>query len=95
VRDGKRLDLNIADRKLGPSPKNSPVPILIQAAIEADGFGGKRIGIDRNPKFAAKNFEPANMISVLVGQQNAIEAFRGDAALLQAKNNLSCAQSAV
>jgi hypothetical protein len=95
VRHRKSLDKNIANRKFRTRPKNSPVPMAIQGTVAADRFCGKRIPINRDLKFAAKNFQPANMIAMLVRKQNAVEVFRRDSALLEPKNNLPCAQSTI
>jgi hypothetical protein len=67
----------------------------IQGTVGADRFCGKGIRIKRDLKFAAKNFQPANMIAMLVRKQNAVEVFRRDSALLKPKNNLPCAQSTI
>ena len=67
----------------------------IQGTVGADRFCGKGIRIYRDLKFAAKNFQPANMIAMLVRKQNAVEVFRRDSALLKPKNNLPCAQSTI
>ena len=46
-------------------------------------------------KFPAEHFEPANVIPVLVRQENAIKLGRRDSALLEADDDLSRAQSAI
>jgi len=95
MRHGKSLDANVADRKLRAGTKNPPVTMSIQAAITPARFRGERIGINWQVIFAAKNFQPANMITMLVGEQNAIELIWGDAALLEAEDNLPRAQPTV
>src|SRR2546423_1690986 len=46
-------------------------------------------------KFPAKDFEPANVIAVLVRQQHTVELRRRDPALLQPDDDLPRAQSAI
>ena len=67
----------------------------IQRAVAANRFGGERIAINRHGEFAAKNFEPANVIAVFVREQDAIELFGRHAALFETQNDLARAQSAI
>jgi uncharacterized protein len=94
VRNGKRLDVNIADRKVRSGSKQPPVPMIGQHTA-TNGFGGERIAIDRDLKFPAEHFETANVIAMLVGQEDAIELPRRDPALLEPQNELARAQPAI
>src|SRR5213075_635239 len=58
-------------------------------------FRGEPVAINRDMKFPAEHFEPANVIPVLVRQEHAIELRRRDSALLEADDDLSRAQSAI
>src|SRR5205823_5979008 len=95
VRNRETLHGNVANRKLGAGPKNPPVAVVIHGAAAADGLSRERIGVNRNFKFAGEHFQSANMIAMLMRQQHAIDLFRPDAKLLQAKNELARAESAV
>ncbi len=95
VRHGKSLHDNVADREFCAGAKNPPITMSIQRAIAPDRFGGERVAINRHVQFAAENFEPANVIAVLVREQNAIEPVRRHAALFKAQDNLPGAQSAI
>ena len=46
-------------------------------------------------KFPAEHFEPANMISVLVSEEDTIELGRADPALLEPDHDLPRAQAAI
>jgi hypothetical protein len=93
--NGKGLDVDVANRELRAGTKDSPVPMLIQRATGSHRFGGRRVCVDRNVKFPAENFEPANVVAVFVGEEHAIELFGQYPALLQAKHDLTRAQSAI
>ena len=69
--------------------------MFIESTSVTNRLGGRRIGINRHPKFAAENFQSANVIPVLVGQQNAIQLFRRHSALLQSADQLASAQPAI
>jgi hypothetical protein len=71
------------------------VRVLIQRTTVADSLRGLGVRINRNIEFAAKNFEAADVISVLVSEQHAIELLRQHPALLQPDGDLARAQSAI
>ena len=60
-----------------------------------DCFRGERVAINRHIKFAAKHFEPANMIAVLVREQNAIKLLGPHLALGETERELPRAQSTI
>ena len=95
VRHGKTLHGDIADGKLGAGAEESPIAMLIENAVAAHRLGGERITINRDGKFPAKHFEAADVIAMLVGEEDAIELFRRDPALLEAQHELARAQSAI
>jgi hypothetical protein len=67
----------------------------IQRTVALDCFGGERVAINWNAKFAAQNFKPADMITVFMGEENAVEPFGRHATLLEAQDYLPGAQSAI
>ena len=69
--------------------------MLLERPIATDGFGRKRVGVNRRVEFSAKNLKTADMVAMLMGKQNPIELLRGDAALFEAQANLTRAQPAI
>ena len=94
VRDGERLHVNIADGKIRPGPEQAPVPMLRQHPA-ADRFRRERVAINRDLKFPAEHFEPANVIAVFVREEHAVKLRGSDSALREAEKNLARAQPAV
>ena len=95
VRYGKRLDGDVANRKLGPGRKDSPVTMPLERGVASNSFCRQCVAINRYIKFAAENFKSTDVVSVLVGEQDTIELLRQDAALLQAQHQLPRAQPAI
>jgi hypothetical protein len=95
MRNGKGLHNDVADAELSAGMKDSPVSMFVQAAVLADGFSGQGIAIDWQREFAAKYLQSTNMVSVFVGEENAIQFVRCYAALLEAQDELARAQSAI
>jgi hypothetical protein len=95
VRHGKRLHRNVADGEFSPGPEEPPVPMLLEQAVATNGFSSERVAIDRHGKFPTQDFETANMIAVLVCEQDAVQLFGGHAALLEPADELARAQAAV
>lgn len=95
MRDGKRLDGNVANLEFRSGAKDSPVRVLIQRTTVANSLRGLRVRVNRNVEFATEDFETANMVSVLVSQQDAIELLRKHAALLEPQSDLTRAKSAI
>jgi hypothetical protein len=89
------LDDNVADREFCARAKNPPVTMSIQRALTLDCFGGERIAINRNVKFAAENFEPTDVVAMLMREENAVEPVGRYAALLKAQRYLPGAQSTI
>jgi hypothetical protein len=94
VRDRKSLDVDIADRKLGASLEKPPIPVFAERTAP-DRFRGERVAINGNVKFPAEHFEPANVVAMFVGEEDAIELGGRDSALGQAKNDLTRAQASI
>ena len=67
----------------------------LERTITSNCFRRQRVGINRHVKFSAENFKSANVVRVFVSQKHAIKLLRRDTALLQAQNQLSCAQPAI
>ena len=86
---------DITDRKLGTCHKDSPVAVSLERTITSNRFRRQRVGIDRHVKFSAENFKPADVVRVFVSQKHAIKLLRRNTALLEAQNQLSCAQPAI
>ena len=95
VRHGKRLDIDIADRKLGAGRKQSPVPTSLREAAGPKRLGCEPIAVNRQIEFVAENFKTADVISVFVRENNAVEPLRCDATLLQTQHDLPRAQTAI
>src|SRR5205823_4176962 len=79
MRDRKSLDGDIANRKLTTGAKDPPIAMPIQGVIAANRLGRKRVRVDRDLKFSAENFEPANMIAVFVSENNSVDLLGADA----------------
>ena len=94
VRHRKRLDMDIADRKIRSGPEQPPVSMPRKNAA-ADRFRGEGIAVDGNSVFPAEHFEPANVIAMFVREENAIELARGDSALFEPQDELTRAQSTI
>ena len=80
------------------SRKDSPVGRRgdsLECAVAANRFCRQRIAINRHIKFAAENFESADMIAMFVREKDAIELLRRDTALLQTQDQLPRAQPAI
>ena len=95
VRYRKSLHDNVADREFRAGAKNPQITMSIQPAVALDGFRGEGIAINRNAKFAAQNFEPADMVAVLVGEENAVQPVRHHTALFETQDYLPGAQSSI
>jgi hypothetical protein len=95
MRHRKRLHKDVANLELGAGAKYPPVPMSIQGVVGADGLGRLRVRINRHREFATEHFQAANVIAVLVSEQNTVELFRHHAALLKPEHNLPRAQSAI
>jgi len=95
VRHGKRLYGDVANRKLGAGRKDSPVAVPLERGIASHSFSRQCVAINRYIKFAAENFESANVIAMLVREKDAIELLRQDPAPLQTQDQLPRAQPAI
>jgi hypothetical protein len=69
--------------------------MLIEQVVVTHGLGRQGVAINWNGKFAAENFEAADMIAVLVRNQDTVELLGRDAALFQAQDQLARAQAAI
>lgn len=95
VWDGKCLYRDIADGKLGAGPKKAPMEVAIKDTVAAHGFGRESVAINRDGEFPAQDFQAADVITVLMGNEDAVELLRSDAALLESEDELTRAQSTV
>ena len=95
VRHRERLHRDIADRKLSASRKQSPIPTSLRETAGPKRLRREPIAVNRQIEFVAENFKTADVISVFVREDNAVELLRRDAALLQAQHHLPRAQTAI
>ena len=95
VRHGERLQRDIADRKLSASRKQSPVPTSLREITGSKRLSREPIAVNRQIDFVAENFKTADVICVFMCENNAVELFRCDAALLETQNDLPRAQTAI
>jgi len=95
VRHRKRLHRDIADRKLGARRKQSPVPTSLRETAGPKRLRRKPIAVNRQIEFVAENFKTADVISVFVRENNAVELLRRDATLLQTQNDLPRAETSI
>jgi hypothetical protein len=92
---GERLHRDIADRKLSSSRKQSPVPTSFRETAGPKRLGRESIAVNWQIKFVTENFKTADVISVFVRENNAVELLWRDAALLQTQHDLPCAETAI
>jgi len=95
VRHGEGLHRHIADRKLSPGRKQSPVATSLGETAGPQGLGRESIAVNRQIEFVTENFEAADVISVFVRENNTVELLRHNAALLQTQHDLPRAQTAI
>ena len=91
----ERLHRDIADRKLSPSRKQSPVPTSPRETAGPKRLGREPIAVNRQIEFVAENFKTANMVGMFMSENNTVELLRHDAALLQTQHDLPRAQTAI
>ena len=95
MRHWKGLHCDIADRKLSTGREQSPIPASLRETVGPEHLAREPIAVNRQIELVAENFKAANVISVFVRENNAVELFRRDAALLQTQNDLACAETAI
>ena len=95
VRHGECLHCNVANGKFGTGLKDPPISTSFQETAATERVSGESITIDRQIKFAAENFKSADMISVFVREENAVELLWDYAALLETQRQLPRAQPAI
>src|ERR1700678_2182582 len=88
MRHVKGLNIQISDRKRGSRTEDRPRSIC-GYALPPERFSGQPVAIDRDFEFAAEHVEAGDVISVLMCEQNGIEAIRGDTKRFQSQANLS------
>ena len=95
VRHGESLHSDIANRKLTASRKQSPIPTSLRETAASKRFGREPIAVNRQIEFVAQNFKTADVITVFVRENHAVELLWCDATLLQTQHDLSRAQPAI
>ena len=95
VRHGERLHRDIADRKLSACRKQSPIATSLRETTGPKRLGRESIAVNWQIEFVAENFKAADVISVFVREDNAVELLRRDAALLQTQHDLPRAETAI
>jgi hypothetical protein len=93
MRNGKGVDLDLPHFE-GLSPLEQ-APGNILATALSKGFARERIGEDRDPSLAQKNFQPPGVITVFVGKQNPIEGIRINVQQLEPLAKLLGAQAGI
>lgn len=94
VRHAEGLHGDVFDLKIGAGDEDAPV-FCERGRLAFEGFGGERVCVDGCLKIAAPNVQPARVIAVLVGEENAIEFLRVDAAQREPLADLQAAQSPI
>ena len=95
VRHWEGLHRDIADRKLTASREQSPIPTSLRQTAASKRFGREPIAVNRQIEFVAQNFKTADVITVFVRENHAVELLWCDATLLQTQHDLSRAQPAI
>src|SRR5262249_16430432 len=95
MRHREGLHCDGADGKLRASRKQSPIATSICETARPKRFSREPITINRQIKFVAENFKPADVIGVLVCENHAVELLGRDAALLQTQHDLPRAETAI
>jgi len=95
VRYGKSLHRDVTDLEFRAGAKDLPVGMMIERAVIPNGFGGLGVRVNWKIEFPAKNLQATNVVAVFMGEKNTVELFGIRAALLESKNDLSCAQPAI
>src|SRR6201984_1673607 len=78
VRHIKGLNIQISNRKGAPGAKYRPRSICSDA-FTSECFSSQPVTINRDLEFAAKHIQAGGVISVLMREQNGVQAIRGDA----------------
>jgi len=68
---------------------------MLSESGSAGRFGCLGIAINRDRKFPAQHFQPADVITMFVGEEHAIEPPRSEVALLEPDDDLPCAQATI
>ena len=94
MRHREGLHRDVADGELRSGPEQAPVAMRGERAA-ADRFRGQGVAIDRDVKFPAEHFQPADVIAMLMRQEHAIELRRRDPAEREPHHQLARAQAAI
>ena len=73
MRDGECLDGEVADREVGTGKEQAKIFAVVAAARTLDGFGGKGVAEDRGLEFFAKDIKAADMVAVLVRDEDGVD----------------------
>ena len=92
---GKRLHCYVADRKLRPGHKEPPIATSLRETVGSKRFRREPIAINWQIKFVAENFQAADVVGMLVGENHTVELLGCDAALFQAQYHLPRTQPAI
>ena len=90
VRDGKRINLQLADRNALAGLKR--FELLAVEFAPGDRRSGESAEIDRNIQLAQDGYQAADVIAVFVGDDHGVEIFGRLADCCQARKNLPLAQ---
>ena len=95
VRHREGLHCDIADRKLRAGCKEPPIATSLHETAGPKRFGREPIAINWQIKFVAENFQAADVVGMLVGENHTVELLGCDAALFQAQYHLPRTQATI
>lgn len=90
---GESVHDHIPDLEGGPGGEQAA--LKTGGGLCAHGFARQAVAVERDVQFRAQPGESLDMIAVFMGEQNAVEAFRGTSDGGEALSNLAAAESGV
>ena len=93
VRNGKALDIDIANPEIAASDEQSP--ILRSSLFAAERLRGQAIAVDGRLEVFAPDIETAAVVTVLVGEEDPVDLQWITAARAQALESLLCTQATI
>ena len=93
VRDGKCIHAKITDFKAVAGFENLKIKSAI--VVVTNLLGGMAVAVHRNAKLGGEHLEAVNVVGMFVGDQNAIEPFRGAFQIKQSGSDALGAEAAV
>ena len=93
VRDGKSVDGHVANGEGIAGDEKMGVDLNLQLGF--DGFAGQAIAINGHLQFCGQAGQAGDVVGMLVGDENAVNAFRGAGDGGEALANLASAETGV